>query len=151
VSLDDILEQMTNGIEPFSTAFNPDRKTIPAKRRPISRIPGIDSKVLRQQSETERVLSLGTRPPLLDPITAGNSQLQQRLNEISVLSAELAQSDVPTRGELYERIEALKRENERLMRDYVLPPEYDGSNVGIRRAASRSATLPSYDNGPFQC
>ncbi|KAK7028054.1 hypothetical protein VNI00_015005 [Paramarasmius palmivorus] len=149
-NLSDTSEQMTSVAEQFSTRFPFDSKPKVTKRRPISQVPDFP---VRQKPDTEHMLVIGagsssSRQPQPNSSSARpeNSQFQQRLNEISALSAELEQSEMPTRGELYERIEVLKRENERLMRDYVLPPEYDGSVVGVRRTASRSVTLPSYDN-----
>ncbi|KAK7028939.1 hypothetical protein VNI00_014777 [Paramarasmius palmivorus] len=84
-------------------------------------------------------------PPLAPMrIPTNMTEVQRRNDEIASLSAQIAGSDRPSRGELYARINTLTMEVDRLVRENA-PPEYGGSDEG-RRLSSREGTLPSYDH-----
>ncbi|ESK90396.1 hypothetical protein Moror_13686 [Moniliophthora roreri MCA 2997] len=122
---------------------------------------GSEKRQRSYQSTTAEVYSLphsggssSTSPSTTSPGTDSQRQveLHRRTEEIASLTSQLeqsrSQSAVPVDvGELHARIDMLTRENQRLVRDYVLPPEYAGSDVGVGRPQSfTSATLPSYEN-----
>ncbi|KAK7028931.1 hypothetical protein VNI00_014768 [Paramarasmius palmivorus] len=65
------------------------------------------------------------------------TEVQRRNNEITSLTARMEHSDIPTRGELFARINALTMEVERLVRENA-PPEYGGSVADLGRLNSRS-------------
>ncbi|KAK7017858.1 hypothetical protein VNI00_018562 [Paramarasmius palmivorus] len=71
------------------------------------------------------------------------TEVQQRSydSEIASLTAEMQNSDNPTRGELFTRINMLTMELERVVRENA-PPEYGGSDVG--QTQRPTGTLPSY-------
>ncbi|KAK7027911.1 hypothetical protein VNI00_015127 [Paramarasmius palmivorus] len=98
------------------------------------------------ESDTHQPLPMPSSSSSI-PNADRETQAQRRLDEISVLSTQVEQSRSPMQiRELYSRIEILTRENERLVRDYVLPPEYDtGSISGLNRSNSCTRTLPPYD------
>ncbi|KAK7014757.1 hypothetical protein VNI00_019286 [Paramarasmius palmivorus] len=121
---------------------------------PFKAIPEIVAQRIPSKKETS--FESDTHQPLPRPSSSSSTpnadretQVQRRLDEISVLSTQVEQSRSPMQiRELYSRIEILTRENERLVRDYVLPPEYDaGGTSGLNRSSSRARTLPPYDGG----
>ncbi|KAK7031077.1 hypothetical protein VNI00_013678 [Paramarasmius palmivorus] len=70
-------------------------------------------------------------------------RVRRGTEETSTLTNDLTPSRVV---ELYDRINMLTRENQRLVRDYVLPPQYNEGPATLGRSNSRTVTLPSYDN-----
>ncbi|KAK7028923.1 hypothetical protein VNI00_014758 [Paramarasmius palmivorus] len=133
--------QITSGIEPFTTRFEGDSKPRPTKWREL--FPSEDIENLNDQ--------MGERPQL-EPLRIPQNmvEIQERNDEIALLTAQMERSDEPSRIELYATINMLRTELERLVRENS-PPEYwrsDVANVASAgRPNSRSGTLPSYDDG----
>ncbi|KAK7021753.1 hypothetical protein VNI00_017301 [Paramarasmius palmivorus] len=75
------------------------------------------------------------------------TQAQHQSDEILIPSTQMDQSETSMQiRELHSQIDVLKTENERLVRDYVLPPEYDArGSSGVNRSSSQARTLPPYD------
>ncbi|KAK7024451.1 hypothetical protein VNI00_016302 [Paramarasmius palmivorus] len=126
-------EILISHVEPFTTTLDTDSKS----RRNTKQM----------QVETPAQSPISSSSSSHTPI-ADSMQVRQLMDDISVVpSTSLAQpSVVPSRAELYDRIDVLARENA-VLREQAFPPEYEGSTVGLGRSNSRSATLPSYSHG----
>ncbi|KAK7028921.1 hypothetical protein VNI00_014756 [Paramarasmius palmivorus] len=126
--------EIASRLEPFTIRAGADSKSRPTKWREFlsfEEIPSLPALMDEQSTHPE---------PLRIQV-----EVKQRNYEIASLTAEMQNSDNPTRGELFARINMLTMEVERLVRENA-PPEYAGSDGG-QRPSSRSGTLPSYDDG----
>ncbi|KAK7028928.1 hypothetical protein VNI00_014765 [Paramarasmius palmivorus] len=119
-------------VEPFTTRFAGGTKPKPAKWREMF---GDTYNLMDPTGETSHLEPIG--------LPQNTAEIQQRNAEIASLTTEMENSDNPTRGELFARINMLTMEVERLMRENA-PPEYGRNDFGQRPGSL--GTLPSYDH-----